>query len=171
MYSFCVMYTYIFADFTATFSLKNEILLIAKRLVTFITGETCGMVMLTIYYICLILYIGSTRSTASCKNQYKIIVLLPKYFILMFLIYHVFNEACLMFTYQTSFLAHMKELLRYFGMHWLDFVLARLLNQTPTFHQPRLSLPGHLYSRGIEMKMYGQKVQRNKHKYWRFMTH
>ena len=171
MYSFCVMYTYIFADFTATFSLKNKILLIAKRFVTFITGETCGMVMLTIYYICLVLYIWSTRSTASCKNRYKIKVLLPKYFILMFLIYHVFNEACLMFTYQTSFLAHMKELLRYFGMHWLDFVLARLLNQTPTFHQPRLSLPGHLYSRGIEMKMYGQKVQRNKHKYWRFMTH
>ena len=91
MYISGVMYTYIFADFTATFSLKNEILLIAKRLVTFITGETCGMVMLTIYYICLILYIWSTRSTASCKNQYEIIVLLLKYFILMF--YHVFNEA------------------------------------------------------------------------------
>ena len=147
MYSFCVLYTYIFADFTATFSLKNEILLIAKRLVTFITGETCGMVMLTIYYICLILYIGSTRSTASCKNPYKIIVLLPKYFINLW-IYHILNEECLMLTYQTSFLDHMKELLRYFGMHWLDFVLARLLNQTPTFHQPRFSSPGHLYSRG-----------------------
>ena len=46
----------------------------------------------------------------------------------------------------------MKELLRYFGMHWLDFVLARLLNQTPTFHQPRLSLPSHLYSKGLKWK-------------------
>ena len=161
MYRSCVIYTYIFAYFTATFSFKNEILLISKRLVTFITGETCGMVMLTIYYICLILYIWSTRSTASCKNQYKIIVLLPKYFILMFF---VFNEACLMLTYQTLFLAHMKELLRYFGMHWLDFVLARLLNRTPIFHQRHFSLPGHLYSRGVEMKIHGQKVQTNKHK-------
>ena len=117
MYKSCVMYTYIFAYFTATFSLKNEILLIAKRLVTFITGETSGMVMLTIYYICLILYIGSTRSTASCKNQYKIIVLISKYFTLIFMNLSCFNEACLMLTYQTLFLAHMKELLRYFGMH------------------------------------------------------